>query len=152
MTARQDTSLPDVERGIDLRKTRQRILGREHPPDVCALIDEGALRRIAGWPDIMIEQYEHLILAATEPNLTLQIIPLSGGVYPAGGFSFTLLGFSDPADPKIAYAELLTSDHYTDNAEHVGRHQAEFEQLRGRALDPAASVAFLRAHASHLGG
>jgi transcriptional regulator with XRE-family HTH domain len=151
MTAREDTPLLDIERGLELRMIRQQILDRPDAPHLSVLIDEGALRRPAGGRDVMIEQYNHLISSAERPKLVLQVIPFSRGVHPSGSFSFTILSFTDSADPKIAYAELLLSSHYTDKAEQVGRHIAEFEQLRSQALDAAETLAFLREHSSQLG-
>ncbi|MEN3356115.1 MAG: hypothetical protein V7637_97 [Mycobacteriales bacterium] len=144
MTGRAYASLPDVERGLEIRRKRWRLLDREDPPTIYALIDESALRR-SGPPDLMAEQYDHLVTVSALPHVTIQVLPLSNGSHPDGGFPFTLLGFSDPADPKIGYAELLNSEHYTDDAEQIGRYQAAFDQLRGRAMDPDESVGLIKA-------
>jgi transcriptional regulator with XRE-family HTH domain len=144
MTTRPDTQLDLVERGLRLRATRQAVLTRENAPRFSAVIDEAALRRGAGGPQVMDEQYEHLIAMATSPNATVQILPFGAGAHPGGSFPFVILGFADPADPRVAYAELLTAEFYLDRAEDVGRYLAEFDYLRGRALDPADSLTLVR--------
>lgn len=145
ITGRPYATLAVVERGLELRRLRWRLLDRNDPPLLHALIDENALRRIAEHPGLMAEQYDRLASVAAVPHVTIQILPLSGGSHPDGGFPFTLLGFSDPADPKIGYAELLISEHYTDDPKHVGRYQAAFAQLQARALSPEESVRLIKA-------
>jgi len=144
MTTRPDTPLDLIERGLQLRATRQAVLAREDGPQFSAVIDEAALRRGAGGPQVMDEQYEHLIVMTNSPTVTVQVLPLGAGAHPGGSFPFVILGFADPADPRVAYAELLTAEFYLDRAEDVGRYLAEFDYLRGRALTPADSLTLIR--------
>jgi len=144
MTTRPDTPLDLIERGLRLRATRQSVLTREHGPQLSAVIDEAALRRGAGGPQVMDEQYEHLIVMTNSPTVTVQVLPLAAGAHPGGSFPFVILGFADPADPRVAYAELLTAEFYLDRAEDVGRYLAEFDYLRGTALTPADSLTLIR--------
>jgi transcriptional regulator with XRE-family HTH domain len=150
MTGRPHASLITVERGLEIRRMRWRLLDRSDPPLLHALIEEGALRRTTGRAGLMAEQYDHLVAVSALPDVTIQVLPLASGSHPDGGFPFTLLGFTDPADPKIGYAELLISEYYTDEAKHIGRYQAAFDQLRGRALDPDESVALIKACAAEV--
>ncbi len=145
MTGRPHATLPVVERGLEIRRMRWQLLDRSDAPQLHALVEESALRRTSERKGLMAEQYDRLMSAATLPHVTIQILPLSTGSHPDGGFPFTLLGFSDPADPKIGYAELLISEHYTDDAKHIGRYQAAFAQLQARALSPDESVALIKA-------
>jgi transcriptional regulator with XRE-family HTH domain len=139
----RDAPLDEVERGVRLRTTRQAILDRGNPPQLWVILDESVLRRTAGGPDVMAEQYQHLLDLARGLRLTLQVLPLDAGAHPGGGLPFTILSFADPADPKVAYAELLTSDHCIDRADEVGQYLAEFDYLRSYALDPPDTVAFI---------
>jgi transcriptional regulator with XRE-family HTH domain len=144
MTTQRETPLEDVDRGWDVRRTRQAILARADPPRLHVILDEAVLRRAAGGAEVMVAQYGHLVTVASRPTVTLQVVPFSAGAHPAGGFPFTVLGFTDPSDPKIAYTELLTAAYCLDRAEDVGRYLATFDDLRGRALDPAQSLALVR--------
>jgi transcriptional regulator with XRE-family HTH domain len=144
MTTQRDTPLDEVERGWQVRRTRQAILARPNPPRLQVIVDEAVLRRAAGRPQTMAEQYAQVIEMAARPTVTFQVVPFRAGAHPAGGFPFTVLGFTDPSDPKIAYTELLNAAYCLDRAEEVGRYLATFDDLRGRALSPAESVALLR--------
>ena len=65
----------ELDRRVSLRMTRQQLLNRPDPPQLWAVIDEGALRRPVGGPDVMRAQLEALIDATKMPNVRLQIIP-----------------------------------------------------------------------------
>jgi transcriptional regulator with XRE-family HTH domain len=133
MSIRRDTSLDDVDRGMELRGTRKRLLDRAAPPRLTAIIDEGVLRRPVGSPDLMTEQYEHLLALADRANVTIQILPFGAGAHSSGSWPFTILGFSG-ADPVVAYSETLTGRYCTDRAGEVGEYVAAFDQLSGLAL------------------
>jgi hypothetical protein len=151
MTARPDISLSTVERGLAVRRMRWQLLEHDEPPALTVLLDEGALHRLTGGPEVMAEQYDHLIAVSELPAVTLHVLPLSNGACPDGGFSFTLLGFADPADPRFAYGELLADEHFTSESEDIGRYQAAFDRLRARALDPEDSVAVIKARGREVG-
>jgi transcriptional regulator with XRE-family HTH domain len=150
MGAHQDCPLSDVERGLSIRMTRQRLLEGDEPPRLWAVVHERALERATYGPKMMVEQYERLISIAVRPTVTLQVLPSSAGAHPRSRFSYTILGFSNPADPPVVYAELLTSAHHIRQAEAIDQYQIEFDRLRGRALDPAESVALIKARAASL--
>lgn len=50
---------------------------------VPGLLDEGALRRQVGGPDVMAEQISYLNDAAGNPNITLEILPFTAGAHTA---------------------------------------------------------------------
>lgn len=64
-----------------------------------AIVDEAALHWQVGGPDVMRTQLTHLIKIASEPNVTLRIIPFRVGAHAGMPSSFILLDFSDPAYP-----------------------------------------------------
>ena len=53
---------------------RQQILGRQDPPMLWAIMDEGALRRRVGTADIMREQLGHLIDASQNPKVKVLVV------------------------------------------------------------------------------
>jgi hypothetical protein len=57
--------------------------------------------------------------------------------------SFTILGFTDPAQRDVVYLETLTRELFLDSDEESLQYMRAFESLRHSALDPNASVAFL---------
>nr|WP_262391238.1 helix-turn-helix transcriptional regulator [Nocardiopsis sp. CNR-923] len=60
-TAEFDGSTERVERGVELRLERQKLLSRAEPPVIRALLDEAVLRRRVGSSDIMRAQLTHLV-------------------------------------------------------------------------------------------
>jgi hypothetical protein len=59
--------------------TRQRLLTRDAHFQLRVILDEGALRRQVGGPDVMAEQISYLNDAAGNPNITLEILPFTAG-------------------------------------------------------------------------
>jgi len=143
MQARRDDPPETVERGAALRATRQEILDRPEPPTLRAVIDEAALLRPAGDGEAAAGQYRHLLDLAARPSVTVQVLPLDAAPVD-GRVSFTVLRFADPGEPAVTYAELLTEAYLVDRAEDVGRYAAQFDALRGAALDPEASAEMIR--------
>lgn len=141
MATRRDDTPETTDRGAELRATRQLILDRPEPPALRVVIDEAGLRRPGG---DMPGQYARLLDMAARPGVTLQVVPLDEPPIGGGGTAFTVLRFADPGEPAVVYAELLTAAYVVDRAEDVGRYVAQFDALRGAALDPDASAGLIR--------
>jgi len=107
------------------------------------VIDESVLRRQIGAPEVMAEQYRHLIDMAGLDHITVQVLPFTAGAHQSAAFSYNIVSFADPADPKVVFVGLLDGCLYRTEAEQVGRYSAAFDQAAFIALDPAATVDFL---------
>lgn len=127
--ARDHTSEDEVDRRVRLRMERQRILARNDPPHLWAVVDEAALRRPIGGPHIMRDQLLALIESTKRPNIRLQVIPFQAGGHAAGGGAFTVLRFPEPDLPDIIYLEQLTSALYLDKRDDVEHYVAAMERL-----------------------
>jgi transcriptional regulator with XRE-family HTH domain len=139
----EDLALDVAARYTELHQTRQQILTRPDPVLLHVVIDESALRRRIGGPQVMARQFRHLIEAADRRNITLQVLPFAAGAHQGAAYSYNIAAFADPADPKVVYVGMLNDCVYHTDAEHVGRYEAAFTQAALTALDPAASVDFL---------
>jgi transcriptional regulator with XRE-family HTH domain len=137
----------DAERRIELRLRRQQLLDRPHPPALHVLLDEAALRREVGGPEVLAGQLAHLAVLAERDHVVLQILPFGRGAYPALGVAFTLFAFADPADPRLVYLEQLTGNTLLEAADEVGRYAEAFAETAAAALDPAASAELIRSRA-----
>lgn len=126
---RPDFAPPDVERRIHLRMQRQRILNGVNPTTLWVVIDESVLRRPIGGRRVLLEQIDHLVEAARQPNVTIQIVPKPLSGYAAEG-SFTILRFAEPELPDVIYIEHLGGALYLDSLDDM--------ELYGRALDRLA--------------
>lgn len=136
----------EIARRQVARQERQKILTREDEPadpaEVYAVFDETAILRITD-PEVRAEQVTHLIEQNTRPNVQLQILPLTDGLYP-GGDVFVLLGFADPRLRSIVYLESRIDIRLLEREEEVESFAEGFTQLSAAALSPDESSAHLR--------
>ena len=128
----------DLDRAVTLRTTRQQVLMRPDPLRVWAVVDESALRRDVGGPEVHRAQLEHLLDLMERPNIALQVLPISTGVH-AGGGAFSLLRFADPDLPDVVYVEHLLGALYMDKIEHVERYIEVMDRLSVHSLTPEAT-------------
>ena len=133
----------EIDRRVALRMTRQKLLTTPDPPRLWAVMDEAALRRPLGGPEVMREQLEHLLKAARLPNVTLQVAPFSVGGLAAAGGPVTILRFAEPDLPDIVYLEQLTSALYLDKQDEVDTYLSVMDRLCAEAETPDGTVAFI---------
>jgi hypothetical protein len=126
----------EIERRVNLRLDRQRLLTRPDPPQLWAVIDEAVLRRPIGGADVIRAQIEALIDVTHQPNVRLQIVPFQVGGHSAAGGAFTILRFPDEDLPDVVYLEQLTSALYLDKRDDVERYTSAMERLCVEAAPP----------------
>jgi transcriptional regulator with XRE-family HTH domain len=139
-----DESADEIERRVTLRMTRQKLLSEPHAPTFWAILDEAALRRPYGSPQVMHEQLEHLEAVAELPNVILQLLPFDRGSSAAAAGPFTLLRFAEPDLPDVVYMEQPTCAVYLDKPADVEFYRAAMDRIAMAALSPAESRALLR--------
>ena len=130
----------DIERRVQVRMERQRILTREDRPRLWAVIDEAVIRRLVGGPEVMAEQLRHLIECAEQGKTTLQVVPFSAGAHAGTTGPFIILDFPEPTDPSVVYVETLAGDLYLEERADVDRYTLAFDRLLAAALHPDDSV------------
>jgi transcriptional regulator with XRE-family HTH domain len=134
----------EIERRVSLRMRRQQLLTRsDAPPQLWAVVDEGALRRRIGGPEVMGAQLERLIKAAELPNVTLQVLPFAAGAHAAEAGAFTFLRFPEPDLPDVVYVEQLTGALYLDKREDVDAYMAAMDRLGVESAPPHTTVEIL---------
>lgn len=130
----------EIERRVQIKMTRQRVLARDNPPRMSVILDEAALLRPVGGPDAMRAQLKHLISVSQRPNVELQVLPLAVGPHPATSGEFTILGFPELIAPDVVYLENMTSDLYVEREGEVYRYTLAFDHLRALALSTEESA------------
>ncbi|WP_419995227.1 helix-turn-helix domain-containing protein [Streptomyces boninensis] len=133
----------ELERRVDLRIRRQQMLDGADGPRLWAVVDEGALRRPLGGPEVMREQIQHLLTMAQRPNITLQVAPFNIGGLAAAGGPLTMLRFEEPDLPDIVYLEQLTSALYLDKRDDVEHYMVVMDRLSAEADTHEETVRFL---------
>jgi len=143
-------SSDEMERAVALRMTRQEILDprddlpvdQEQTPRFWAIIDESALHRVVGSPEVMRMQREHLVEMAQRPYITIQIITNAKGPTSAYGRAFTILVSHD--NSSVVYLEDPNSAHYVRDRDDVSRYALIFDHLRASALDDTQTLRVLK--------
>jgi hypothetical protein len=138
-TNRTQTS-GDLKRRIELRQRRQAALERPDAPVLWAVLDEAALRRPIGGPDVMRAQIAYLIEQASRPNVTIQLLPYSVGAHAAEGGAFTLLRFAESDLPDVVYLEHLTGAQYIERPEDVEQYARAMDRISVDAMHPDDTV------------
>jgi hypothetical protein len=133
-------SRQEVDRRVELRLDRQKLLSRPHPPQVWAVVDEAALRRPVGGYAVLRAQLKALIEATELPNVRLQLVPFDVGGHAAAGGSFTILRFPEGDLPDVVYIEQLTSALYLDKREDLDQYAEAMERLCVEADPPGRTA------------
>jgi transcriptional regulator with XRE-family HTH domain len=121
-------SAAEIERRVELRCSRQRVLYRPEPPQFWAVLDEAVLRREIGGRDVMRDQVRALQEAARLPHVRLQIVPFHQGAPTPVGFPFAILRFAEPELADVVYVEQLTSALYLDKPGDVDHYHVAMER------------------------
>ena len=139
-----------LDRRVEARLTRQRILDQPNPPQMWTIIDEAALLKHIGGVKVMHRQLLHLIDMAMRPNIGIQVLPNAVGAHAALENAFTILEFAAPEDPSLVYIEMLTGDAYLELHEQLARYTMAYDHVRASALSAEASAEYLAELAARL--
>ena len=131
-----EASDAEVHHRTRLRLDRQKVLDTAK---VWAVIDEAALHRIIGNPEVMREQLRHLLRLIEDNAITFQIVPFSVGNYSAEN-AFTLLRFAETELPDIVYLEYLNGSLYLDKRSAVELYAKVTHRLAVEADTPENSA------------
>jgi transcriptional regulator with XRE-family HTH domain len=119
---------------IAARLERQAILTRDDPPAVWFLVDEAALRRCVGSPDVMAAQLAHLAGIARLPNVTIQVVPNIEHAGLLGGFAVA---------ERAAYVETAVAGQVFEDAEIIAGLLTRFDMLRNEAFRGSESLTLI---------
>ncbi|MFE6161588.1 helix-turn-helix domain-containing protein [Streptomyces sp. NPDC056486] len=134
----------DVERYVALRMERQSLLTREDAPRLWIVMDETALRRPVGGPEVMREQIDKLLEAVELPHVTLQIAPFAAGPHPGTYGPFVLFRFAMAELPDMVYSEYLTGAVYLDARTEVATHLEVMDRMAAQAATAQRTKELLR--------
>ena len=131
-----------VEAHVRGRMRRQEVFERDTPPIVSVVLDEAALLRGAGDEKIMHDQVSHLIKMAGKPFVEFQILPLAAGLHAGTEGSFIVLEMTQTE--SVVYVEPPGHGQLLTDAEVVANCGRRFGSLRGQAMSPAETLAYLQ--------
>lgn len=132
-----------IERRVELRMARQRILFRERPPHVWVVIDEAALRRSMAGPPLMRRQLGRLLELSDLPHVTIQVIPFHAGGHAAIAGPVTILRPPGGDLPDVVYLEQPTGGIFPDKPQDVEQYRHIMNRLVIESEPPTATRDFL---------
>ena len=124
-----------IEKLIEAKLTRQRILTQANPPQFAVVLDEAALHRMTGGRQVMAAQLARILEVAAQPNISVQVLPYELGAHPALESNFTILELPSPT-PGLVFVEGLIGSVYLERADDLKRYDEIFHQLQSIALSP----------------
>ncbi|SBT47163.1 helix-turn-helix domain-containing protein [Micromonospora auratinigra] len=136
----------DPETEVRARQARQQqLLTRQDAPRYTAVLEEAALGRRAGPPDVLHAQLVHLCELAMLPNVTLHLLlrdtPVGDWYLPPTAFS--VYRFADPLDPETLAIEGGFTDVMSTEVNTLNRYKVVFEWLRSAALSAEDTLSWL---------
>jgi transcriptional regulator with XRE-family HTH domain len=139
----------DIDAAVALRTSRREVLEHDIMPPVnyeitprlWAIMDESALRRVVGNPQVMRAQCDHLITISKRPNITIQVVPDDKGATCAFGRGFEIL---TSKSETVIYVEDIGSARCSRKTDEANRYVLAFDYLRASALDDRQSANLIR--------
>ncbi|MER7688710.1 helix-turn-helix transcriptional regulator [Streptomyces sp. NPDC097610] len=138
-----ETTTEYIEQNVRLRLERKELITRpENPLELRVIMDETAVRRMVGGPEVMQGQYDEIVDLSKLDNVTIQILTHDVVTYRSES-NFAILDFSETLDP-IVQVDMPNTISVTDEAREVQRNIRRFDAMRDSALPPAATAGFLQ--------
>lgn len=134
-----------IDKAVQARMNRKEILNRDtNRASLRCVIDESALRRHVGGPQVMLSQISYLWDMARRPNITVQLLPLEAGAYAAMDNSFIKLTFPPDAElSPVVFAEGLWGAVYQESPLDLARFTLAEEAVVNDCLSPEMTVSYL---------
>jgi transcriptional regulator with XRE-family HTH domain len=131
-----------IEELVVARLSRQALLNSLLLTAYSAVLDEAALRRSFGGPEVMRAQLARLADLTLTRTTMLQVVPFSIGGHGVTGGSLMLMTLKDGR--RVAYEESITTGTLIEDLDSVVERQRRYDLVRACALSPADSAAFIR--------
>jgi transcriptional regulator with XRE-family HTH domain len=133
----------EIERLLDLRVERQRLLDRVDAPRLWVVLDETVFRRAPATRAVLRGQLDKLLEMVARPLVTLQVMPFRAGPHPAMYGPFCIFRFRFPELPDIVYSESLTGAVYIDDRDDVSAYLEALDRMCAQAAAAASTEAYL---------
>lgn len=138
----EETTSEYVDQNVRLRVERKELITRSDDPlELRVIMDEAAVRRMVGGPEVMRGQFEEIIALGELDHVTIQILTHDVVSYRSES-NFILLDFSETLDP-VVQVDMPSTISVTDERREVQRAVRRFDAMRDSALPPAKTAGFL---------
>jgi transcriptional regulator with XRE-family HTH domain len=144
LECRGEWSCARLEDELAMRQVRQRRLtDTDWPLALTVLVDESALRKSVGGPEVMRVQLRELLTLAAGDSVTMLVLPDSLGGYEGMDSAFTVLEFEDDQDPDIVFLGTVIGPRQLDKPADVTGLVELFNNLCSLALSRIDSLDFV---------
>lgn len=130
-----ESARPFHAKAVEFKAERQKILRRERPPRLHAVIHEAALRMLYGGREVMRDQLLWLIEMSRLPNVTIAVTPLDAEQHVAFAHSFLLI---EPAAAELGavHVDLTATAQFQGDPESLAEYRRFFARVSELALPP----------------
>lgn len=132
-----------INRRVNLRIERQKILQQQEVPQVRAVIDEAALRRPVGSYETLRSQLSRLTELAALPRFSIRVLPLSVGAHPGGEGSFRIIDVPPPS-PAVVHFNHSSHTSYIEDEREIRLYSDIFARLESESLTAERSIELIR--------
>jgi transcriptional regulator with XRE-family HTH domain len=131
---------------VEIRMRRQReVFDQPNPPTLIVVLDEAALRRTVGGPEVTREELLHVARIAQLDDVHITVLPFSTGAYAGIYGPFIIADFADAEARSILYQEGAFGDQVvSEKSDLLDGYRKTFDHMVTRALNEADSLAFIR--------
>lgn len=141
----------DAAERVEIRMSRQReMLQRQSPPAITAVLDEAVLRREIGGAQVLQRQLHHLVGLGSRPDIGIRVLPFTAHLMNILS-PFVILGFADPGDSDVVFAESSFEQTLIDAPTSVATYRKVFDIVEAASLSEAASLELIARVAGELG-
>ncbi|MFJ9842186.1 Scr1 family TA system antitoxin-like transcriptional regulator [Kitasatospora sp. NPDC101155] len=127
----------EIEELTRARLSRQSRFLVPDGPLLLVILDESAIRRVVGGPDVMRCQMEHLLRVAQLRNVVIHVAPFSNQ---RTLINTAMVLLELPDGQRMVYSESLDRGHLSGDSATVARHQRRYDQFRGECLSGSDSL------------
>ncbi|MGC5040261.1 helix-turn-helix domain-containing protein [Streptomyces sp. DT190] len=142
-----------IEELVAARIERARLLSDPTEPLLWAVVDEAALRRVTGGPEVMAEALRHIADLGRRGRAIVQVLPFDAGAHTAMQGAIKLMDFEGA--PPLVYFEGVGTGRLDDDPVMVKEQRFRYQLLTAFALSPGKSLALIErlaqdyAHEAH---
>ena len=142
----------EIQRRLDIRLERQKLLDRDPPLNLSVVLDESVLTRQIGNAAVMSDQIRQLLESAQRPAIDVHVLPMDA-FHPILTGSFTYMQFAGAEDvtfDDVVTVEHLATNYYIEGEEDTYQYRLAFERLVAESLETQKSMELISRHAQNL--
>jgi transcriptional regulator with XRE-family HTH domain len=134
-----------IEDQVEMRMLRKQVFEGDNPLRLWSVLDESAIRRAVGGPQVMREQLKYLLYMSERPYINLQVISFDAGAHVAIDGPFSIIDFDDHELPSVLYLEHGTYAIYEEDEQTLRDHRLKYDLLQGTALSVVETTSLITA-------